>query len=88
MKAIIFTDLDASLLHEETFSCSEIADYLNLLLSDGVLIVPNTSKTEVETRKVLGSLNLRTPFIAEKAPNCVIYIAVFDSLVKQIRSLG
>ena len=65
MKAIIFTDLDASLLHEETFSCSEIADYLNLLLSDGVLIVPNTSKTEVETRKVLGSLNLRTPFIAE-----------------------
>ena len=65
MKAIIFTDLDASLLHEETFSCAEIADSLNSLLSDGVLIVPNTSKTEVETRKVLQSLNIRTPFIVE-----------------------
>ena len=65
MKTIIFTDLDASLLHEETFSCSEIVDSLNSLLSAGVLIIPNTSKTEVETRKVLESLNLRTPFIVE-----------------------
>ena len=65
MKAIIFTDLDASLLHEETFSCSEIVDSLKSLLSDGVLIIPNTSKTEVETRNVLESLNLRTPFIVE-----------------------
>ena len=65
MKAIIFTDLDASLLHEITFSCSEIVDSLNSLLSDGVLIIPNTSKTEVETRNVLESLNLRTPFIVE-----------------------
>ena len=65
MKAIIFTDLDASLLHEETFSCCEIIDDLNSLLSDGVLIVPNTSKTEAETRNVLACLNLRTPFIIE-----------------------
>ena len=53
MKAIIFTDLDASLLHEETFSCAEIFDVLNTLLADGALIIPNTSKTEVETRNVL-----------------------------------
>ena len=65
MKAIIFTDLDASLLHEETFSCLEIIDTLNALRSDGVLIVPNTSKTEVETRHVLKSLNFTTPFIVE-----------------------
>ena len=65
MRAIIFTDLDASLLHEETFSCLEIIDALNSLLSDGVLIIPNTSKTEVETRNVLKSLNLKTPFIIE-----------------------
>ena len=64
-RAIIFTDLDATLLHEETFSCFEIVDTLKLLMSDGVLIVPNTSKTEVETRNVLKSLNLRTPFIVE-----------------------
>ena len=65
MKAIIFTDLDASLLHEETFSCLEIIDALNSLLSDGVLIIPNTSKTEVETRNFLESLDLKTPFIVE-----------------------
>ena len=65
MKAIIFTDLDASLLHEETFSCSEIIDTLKSLMSDGVLIIPNTSKTEVETRNVLKSLDFDTPFIIE-----------------------
>ena len=65
MKAIIFTDLDASLLHEETFSCLEIIDALHFLLADGVLIIPNTSKTEVETRNVLETLNLKIPFIVE-----------------------
>ena len=65
MKAIIFTDLDASLLHEETFSCVEIIDTLKALQSDGVLIVPNTSKTEIETRNVLKSINFTTPFIVE-----------------------
>ena len=65
MKAIIFTDLDASLLHEETFSCVEIIDTLKALRSDGVLIVPNTSKTEIETRNVLKSINFTTPFIVE-----------------------
>ena len=65
MKAIIFTDLDASLLHEETFSCLEIIDVVKALLADGVLIIPNTSKTEVETRNVLKSLDFDTPFIIE-----------------------
>ena len=65
MKAIIFTDLDASLLHEETFSCFEIIDTLKSLMSNGVLIVPNTSKTEVETRNLLKSLGLRTSFVIE-----------------------
>ena len=65
MKAIIFTDLDASLLHEQTFSCVEIIDTLKSLRSDGVLIVPNTSKTEVETRNLLKSLDFSTSFIVE-----------------------
>ncbi len=65
MKAIIFTDLDASLLHEETFSCLEIIDTLKSFMSNGVLVVPNTSKTEIETRNVLESLGIRTPFIVE-----------------------
>ena len=34
-------------------------------MSNGILIVPNTSKTEVETRNVLKSLGLRTSFVIE-----------------------
>ena len=48
MKAIIFTDLDASLLHEETFSCVQIIDTLNALRSDGVLIAPFNDLAAVE----------------------------------------
>ena len=36
MKAIIFTDLDASLLHEETFSCAEIIDVLKDVLEENL----------------------------------------------------
>ena len=79
MKAIIFTDLDASLLHEETFSCAEIIDVLNTLLADDVLIIPNTSKTEVETRNVLESLNLKTPFIVENGAKLCDIQCMFQS---------
>ena len=88
MKAIIFTDLDASLLHEETFSCAEIIDVLNTLLADGVLIIPNTSKTEVETRNVLESLSLKTPFIVENgAKLCDIHCS-FQSIGETDKEFG
>ena len=35
------------------------------MISDGVFIVPNTSKTEVETRNVLKSLGIKTSFVIE-----------------------
>ena len=88
MKAIIFTDLDASLLHEETFSCIEIIDVLNTLLADGVLIIPNTSKTEVETRKVLESLNLRTPFIVENGAKLCDIHCCFQSIGETDEEFG
>jgi mannosyl-3-phosphoglycerate phosphatase len=88
MKAIIFTDLDASLLHEKTFSCIEIIDVLHTLLADGVLIIPNTSKTEVETRNVLESLSLRTPFIVENgAKLCDIHCG-FQSIGETEKEFG
>ena len=88
MKAIIFTDLDASLLHEETFSCAEIINVLKTLLADGVLIIPNTSKTEVETRNVLESLDLKTPFIVENgAKLCDIHCS-FQSIGETDKEFG
>jgi len=88
MKPIIFTDLDASLLHEETFSCAEIIDVLNTLLADGVLIIPNTSKTEVETRNVLKSLNLKTPFIVENGAKLCDIQCAFQSIGETDKEFG
>ena len=48
IKVLIFTDLDGSLLHRDTFKFDEIKDYLKELISKGIFIIPNTSKTEKE----------------------------------------
>ena len=47
-KVLIFTDLDGSLLHRDTFKFDEIKDYIKQLISKGIFIIPNTSKTEKE----------------------------------------
>ena len=47
-KILIFTDLDGSLLHRDTFKFDEIKDCLKQLISKGIFIIPNTSKTEQE----------------------------------------
>ncbi len=43
---LIFTDLDGSLLHRDTFKFEEIKEYIEELILKGILIIPNTSKTE------------------------------------------
>ena len=88
MKAIIFTDLDASLLHEETFSCFEIIDTLKSLMFNGVLIVPNTSKTEVETRNLLKSLGLRTSFVIENGAKLCDINQSFQSISETDKEFG
>ena len=42
---IIFTDLDGSLLDKDTFEFDEIEDYFRELISKGIKIIPNSSKT-------------------------------------------
>ena len=53
LKILIFTDLDGSLLNRDTFKFDEIKDYINQLLSKGIIIIPNTSKTEKEILKFI-----------------------------------
>ena len=48
LKILIFTDLDGTLLDRDTFKFDKIRDYLKKLLSKGIFIIPNTSKTEKE----------------------------------------
>ena len=64
-KVLIFTDLDGSLLHRDTFKFDEIKDYLRQLISDGIFIIPNTSKTEKEILEFNRELGLSLPYISE-----------------------
>ena len=62
---IIFTDLDGSLLHRDNFGFEEIKDYIKSLIDNGIIIIPNTSKTEKEIKEFIKELGLDLPFISE-----------------------
>ena len=64
-KVLIFTDLDGSLLHRDTFKFDEIKDYLKKLISKGIFIIPNTSKTEKEILEFNTELGSSLPYISE-----------------------
>ena len=64
-KVLIFTDLDGSLLHRDTFKFDEIKDYIRQLISKGIFIIPNTSKTEKEILEFNSDLGSSLPFISE-----------------------
>ena len=62
---VIFTDLDGSLLHRDTFKFDSIKDYIKSLVNSGITIIPNSSKTEVEIKKFNEELGIELPFISE-----------------------
>ncbi len=62
---IIFTDLDGSLLHRDTFKFDKIKDYIKSLIDKGIIIIPNTSKTEKEIEAFINELGSNLPFISE-----------------------
>ena len=64
-KILIFTDLDGSLLDKETFKFDVIKDYFNELVRNGIIIIPNSSKTEAELLDFNEQNNLDLSFIAE-----------------------
>ena len=64
-KILIFTDLDATLLHRDTFKFEEIKDYIKQLISKGIFIIPNTSKTEKEILAFNNELGSNLPYISE-----------------------
>ena len=64
-KVVIFTDLDGSLLHRDTFKFDTIKDYISSLVDQGIIIIPNSSKTEKEIEKFNEDLGLKLPYISE-----------------------
>ena len=61
----IFTDLDGSLLHRDTFKFDPIKDYIKNLVNNGIIIIPNSSKTEREIENFKQEIDLELPYIAE-----------------------
>jgi len=64
-KVVIFTDLDGSLLHRDTFKFDTIKDYISNLVDQGIIIIPNSSKTEKEIEKFNEELGVKLPYISE-----------------------
>ena len=62
---IIFTDLDGSLLHRDNFKFDVIKDYIKNLIDEGIIIIPNTSKTEKEIDEFITELGSDLPYISE-----------------------
>ena len=62
---IIFTDLDGTLLHRDTFKFDPIKKYLKRLINKGIIVIPNSSKTEKEIEKFNEELGIELPYILE-----------------------
>ena len=62
---LVFTDLDGTLLHRDTFKFDTIKDYIKSLVNKGIIIIPNTSKTEKEIEKFNNELGVELPYISE-----------------------
>ena len=62
---VVFTDLDGTLLDRDTFKFDTIKDYIISLLNRGIIIIPNSSKTEKEIEKFNKELGVEIPFISE-----------------------
>ena len=64
-KILIFTDLDGSILDRDTFKFDQIKQYMKKLLNSGVLIIPNSSKTESEIIEFNQELGENLAYISE-----------------------
>ncbi len=62
---IIFTDLDGSLLDKNTFKFDAIETYFRKLVNEGIIIIPNSSKTEAELIDFNNQFDLNLSFISE-----------------------
>jgi mannosyl-3-phosphoglycerate phosphatase len=63
--ALVFTDLDGTLLDHNSYSAAAALDALRELEAQGVPVILNTSKTFAETLEYQALLRVPAPFVAE-----------------------
>jgi mannosyl-3-phosphoglycerate phosphatase family protein len=84
MQIVIFTDLDGSLLHPETYSFQEALPALELIRAKGIPLVLCSSKTRAEMELYRKRLNNADPFIVENGGGIFVppgYFTNADGLV-------
>ena len=64
-KILIFTDLDGTILDRDTFKFDQIKRYMKKILNSGILIIPNSSKTESEIVEFNQELGENLAYISE-----------------------
>ena len=65
LSILIFTDLDGTLLHRDTFTFDAIKNYIKDIISDRIYVIPNTSKTDKEILSFNQKLGEALPYITE-----------------------
>ena len=63
--AVIYTDLDGTLLDHDTYAFGEAQPTLNALMERGIPIIPCTSKTRAETLSLTQTMGINGPMIVE-----------------------
>jgi len=63
--AVVYTDLDGTLLDHHTYAFSEAQPTLTALLDRGIPIIPCTSKTRAETVSLMQTMGIDGPMIIE-----------------------
>ena len=80
---LIFTDLDGSLLDHHTYSFAPAANYLERLETQGIPVIPITSKTRAEVLSLRATINNQHPFIIENGAAICIPKGYFDQCPEQ-----
>lgn len=75
--ALIFTDLDGTLLDHDNYSFSAADASLQQLAQQNTPVIPNTSKTYAELQSLREALALNTPFVVENGAAIYIPVAFF-----------
>lgn len=76
-QVLIFTDLDGTLLDHDSYDWQPASAALTLAKELDVPVIPCTSKTYAECRKLVKDLNLTGPFIYENGAGIALPLADF-----------
>lgn len=87
-RLLLFSDLDGTLLHHDTYRWQAAEPALERLRRASIPVVLNSSKTAPEIRDIRAALNNRHPFIVENGAAVVIPANCFGPRAEQVVNFG